>query len=338
MKHVVITRPGGIEVLKLESRPDPQPAKDEVAIRVKASGINFADILARKGMYPDAPKMPCVVGYEVAGIVEATGEDVDKNLLGRPVFALTRFNGYADLVTVPASQTFDKPDSLSFERAAAIPVNYLTAYALIVVMGSLRADESILIHNAGGGVGLAALDVAKKIGAATYGTASSGKHAFLKERGLDHAIDYRTRDWLPELMQLTDGRGVELILDPLGGGHWRKSYKALRATGRLGMFGVSTVAEPGAGGKLRMVKALVQMPIFHPLPLFAANKGVFGLNLGHLWHETGKIRAWMQALLGGVAAGWVRPYVDKSFPLDRAGEAHTYIESRKNIGKVVLTA
>src|SRR5215467_14337512 len=133
MKQVVITRPGGIEVLKLETRPDPQPGEGEVAIRVKASGINFADILARKGMYPDAPKMPCVVGYEVAGIVEAVGEAVDKSMAGRPVFGLTRFNGYADLVTVPASQIFDKPDSLTFEQAAAIPVNYLTAYALIVV-------------------------------------------------------------------------------------------------------------------------------------------------------------------------------------------------------------
>src|SRR5262249_25906470 len=139
--------------------------------------------------------MPCVVGYEVAGIVEAVGEAVDKSLTGRSVFALTRFNGYADLVTVPASQVFDKPDSLTFEQAAAIPVNYLTAYALIVVMGSLRPDESILIHNAGGGVGLAAIDIAKKIGATTYGTASSGKHSFLKDRGLDHAIDYRKTDW-----------------------------------------------------------------------------------------------------------------------------------------------
>src|SRR5215831_4220395 len=332
MKQVVITRPGGIGVLKVETRPDPQPRRGEVAIRVKASGVNFADILARKGMYPDAPKMPCVVGYEVAGIVEAAGEAVDQSMVGQPVFGLTRFNGYADIVTVPAAQTLAKPESLTFEQAAAIPVNYLTAYALIVVMGSLHPDESILIHNAGGGVGLAALDIARRIGATTYGTASRGKHAFLKDRGLDHAIDYRGADWVLALQQLTDGRGVELILDPLGGGHWRKSYKALRATGRLGMFGVSTVAEPGAGGKIRMVKALLQMPLFHPLPLFAANKGVFGLNLGHLWHETEKIRAWMQALLDGVAEGWVRPYVDKSFPLEQAGEAHTYIESRKNIG------
>src|SRR5215470_4530769 len=218
MKQIVITRPGGVEVLKLETRPDPHPEKGEVAIRVKASGINFADILARKGMYPDAPKMPCVVGYEVAGIVEAAGDAVDPSMIGQPVFALTRFNGYADLVTVPASQTFAKPESLTFEQAAAIPVNYLTAYALIVVMGSLHADESILIHNAGGGVGLAALDIAKKIGATTFGTASTGKHAFLKERGLDHAIDYRGGDWFLALQQLTNGRGVELILDPLGGG------------------------------------------------------------------------------------------------------------------------
>jgi NADPH:quinone reductase-like Zn-dependent oxidoreductase len=142
------------------------------------------------------------------------------------------------LIAVKATQMFEKPEKLTFEQAAAIPVNYLTAYALLVVMGSLHAGESVLIHNAGGGVGLAALDIAKKIGAVTYGTASPGKHKFLTERGLDHPIDYRKQDWLPVLQQLTNGRGVDLVIDPIGGAHWKKSYAALRHTGRLGMFGV----------------------------------------------------------------------------------------------------
>ena len=140
---------------------------------------------------------------------------------------------------------FPKPDSLSFEQAAAVPVNYLTAWALLVVMGGLRKSESVLIHNAGGGVGLAALDIAKHIGATTYGTASPGKHEFLRQRGLDHPIDYRNQDWLPALKQMTNGLGVELIVDPIGGGHWKKSYRGLRTTGRLGMFGVSTASANG---------------------------------------------------------------------------------------------
>jgi NADPH:quinone reductase-like Zn-dependent oxidoreductase len=336
MRQVVTTRNGGVEVLEVQTASDPKPGPGEVVIDVRAAGLNFADILARQGLYPDGPKKPCVMGYEVAGVVGELGEGVDRNLLGKPVVAMTRFRGQSEKVAVGANQVFAKPEALSFEQAAAIPVNYLTAYALLVAMGGLRSSESVLIHNAGGGVGLAALDIAKKIGATTYGTASPGKHEFLRERGLDHPIDYRNQDWLPVLMQLTNGRGVELVIDPIGGGHWKKSYSALRTTGRLGMFGVSTASANGLKGKLKLVKAAVQMPRFHPLGLLNKNRGVFGLNLGHMWHEPEKVAEWVQAIMAGVSEGWIRPYVDKAFAFEQAGDAHSYMESRKNIGKVVL--
>src|SRR6195256_1222982 len=165
MRQIVTTRNGGIEVLQVEEKPDLQPRKGEVLIRVKAAGLNFADILARQGLYPDAPKKPCVVGYEVSGVVEAVGDGVDQTLIGKPVIAMTHFGGQAELVVVPFRQIFEKPEQLSFEQGAAIPVNYLTAWALLVTMGGLQKDEAVLIHNAGGGVGLAALDIAKHIGA-----------------------------------------------------------------------------------------------------------------------------------------------------------------------------
>src|SRR5262245_40902254 len=224
MRQVVTTGTGGVEVLKVQETADPAPGGAEVIIPVRAAGLNFADILARQGLYPDSPKKPCVMGYEASGVVDSLGVGVNSSFLGKAVVALTRFGGQAELVRVKANQIFEKPETLTFEQAAAIPVNYLTAYALIVVMGSLHEGESVLIHNAGGGVGLAALDIAKKIGAVTYGTASQSKHKFLQERGLDHAIDYRSQDWLPVLHQLTNGLGVELVLDPLGGAHWKKSY------------------------------------------------------------------------------------------------------------------
>ncbi|MGH9906841.1 MAG: synaptic vesicle VAT-1 family membrane protein [Pyrinomonadaceae bacterium] len=336
MRQIVTSRNGGIEVLRVEERPDLKPKAGEVVIRVRAAGLNFADILARQGLYPDGPSKPCVMGYEVAGVVEELGEGVNPALAGKSVVAMTRFGGQSELVTVKATQMFQKPEQLTFEQAAAVPVNYLTAYALIVVMGSLHEGESILIHNAGGGVGLAALDIAKKIGAEAYGTASPSKHEFLRERGLDHPIDYRTQDWLPALKQLTNGRGVDLILDPIGGGHWKKSYAALRHTGRLGMFGVSAASATGFKGKLKLLKAAVQMPRFHPLGLLNKNRGVFGLNLGHMWHEPEKVAIWMRDIIRGVEEGWVRPYVDRAFKFEEAGEAHTYIEQRRNIGKVVL--
>jgi NADPH:quinone reductase-like Zn-dependent oxidoreductase len=129
---------------------------------------------------------------------------------------------------------------------------------------------------------------------------------------------------------------VELVIDPIGGAHWKKSFSALRHTGRLGMFGVSTASAVGLKGKLKLLKAVVQMPWFHPFGLLNRNKGVFGLNLGHLWHEPEKVASWFRVIMDGINEGWVRPYVDKAFSFDQVGEAHKYIESRKNIGKIVL--
>ena len=336
MKQIFITAYGAPDRLQVRESPDPTVSKGEVRIRVKAIGINFADILARQGLYADAPKLPCVVGYEVAGVVDAAGSGVDTSWVGKDAVALTRFGGYSDVVIVPVGQVFEKPGSLSHERAAAIPVNYLTAWQLLVVMGSLKSDETVLIHNAGGGVGLAAIDIARHIGARIFGTASSSKHAFLKERGLQEAIDYRTGDWTRELARLTEGKGVALVIDPIGGKHWRKSFKALRSTGRLGMFGISAATTSKLFGPLRILPVALGMPFFHPIPLVNQNKSVFGVNLGHLWHEGEMLASWMQVLLQGVADGWVRPHVDEAFPFTRAGDAHTYIEERKNIGKVVL--
>ena len=336
MRQIVTTSTGDIDVLKVQEKPDPSPGPGEVVIRVRAAGLNFADILARQGLYPDSPPKPVVMGYEVSGVVEAVGKDVDSSLVGKAVGAMTPFGGQSELVAVRAMQVFDKPDKLTFEQTAAIPVNYLTAYALLVVMGSLHAGESVLIHNAGGGVGLAALDIAKQIRAKTFGTASQGKHKFLEERGLDHAIDYRKQDWLPELQKLTDGRGVDLVIDPIGGSHWKKSYAALRHTGRLGMFGVSTASANGISGKLKMLKAAIQTPRFHPFALLNKNRGVFGLNLGHMWHEPEKVAVWMRDILRGVEEEWIRPHVDQAFAFADVGKAHRYLEERKNIGKVVL--
>jgi len=336
MKQIVITKYGDTDVLKIQESPDPKPSAGEVLIDVKAIGVNFADIMARKGLYPDAPKPPCVVGYEVSGIIESVGQGVDNSLVDESVLALTRFKGYSNKVCVPENQVFAIPESLDFESAAVIPVNYLTAYQLIHVMGGLKKGESVLIHNAGGGVGLAALDISLHLEATTYGTASARKHEFLRQRGLHHPIDYRNQDFLSAIMNLTDGKGVELVIDPIGGKNWKKSYEALRSTGRLGMFGVSTVSESKMGRLLQFAKLLVQMPWYNPLGLMNANKGVFGVNLGHMWDERDKISGWMKSILKGIEEGWVRPHVDRTFPFEQAGEAHAYIEARKNIGKIVL--
>ena len=339
MKQLEYVKTGGYNVLNVQEVDDLKPKDDELLISVKAAGLNFADILARKGQYPDGPSTPCVMGYEVSGIVAEVGATISKDWIGKEVIGLCRFKGQAEQVVLKEMQVYEKPSTLTFEEAAAIPVNYLTAWVLIVTMGGLTKEESILIHNAGGGVGIAALDIAKHIGATTYGTASAHKHDFLSQRGLHHAIDYRSKDWYNELMALTDHRGVDLIIDPLGGKEWKRSYRALRATGRLGMFGISvasTNAKGGLSAKYNLIKTVLAMPKFNPLSLLDKNRGVFGVNLGHLWHEPIKAALWMNAILQGVQDGWVNPYVDKTFTLEEAELAHRFLEERKNIGKVIF--
>ncbi|HXC50099.1 MAG TPA: medium chain dehydrogenase/reductase family protein [Candidatus Limnocylindrales bacterium] len=338
MRQIWITKAGAPEVLEVKEAPDPSPGPDQMRIRVEATGVNFADIMGRLGIYPDLPKMPVVVGYEVGGRVDAVGSGVDSSWVGRDVFAMTRFGGYSDVVCVPASQVFTRPAGMTAEDGAALPVNYFTAWQLIVVMGGLRAGETVLVHSVGGGVGIAATQIAKHLGATVIGTASRGKHDFLRGIGVDALIDYRTEDFEKRTMEITGGQGVELILDAVGGDSFKKGFRILAPTGRLGMFGMSSAAVGKERSIVAALKTVASMPWlqFNPPALLNANKGVFGVNLGHLWGEIPRIRIWAEDLLELWKAGVIRPHVDKVFPFAEAAAAHHYVQDRKNIGKVLL--
>jgi NADPH:quinone reductase-like Zn-dependent oxidoreductase len=339
MRQVWITRVGPPETLQVREAPDPTPDAGQVRVRVEASGINFADISARLGFYPDAPKPPCVVGYEVAGKIDAVGAGIDPARVGEDVLALTRFGGYSDVVVVPAAQATRRPPGLDAARAAAIPVNYLTAYQMLLGMGRIQPGDRVLIHQAAGGVGLAAIDVCEVVGGIeTYGTASASKHDFIRSRGLKHPIDYRTRDYEEEVLRLTGGRGVDLILDPIGGDSWKKGLRLLAPTGRLVCFGMSSVATGKERSLISGLKALASIPWFqvNPMSLMNGNKGVLGVNLGHMWDEADRLGDWMERILGWFAEGKVRPHVDRTFRFDEAPAAHAYIQERRNIGKVLL--
>lgn len=336
-QQIVIPKAGGPDVLDVRTNAVAAPGQGEIQVEVHAAGINFADILARQGLYPDAPPLPAVVGYEVSGVVVAQGAGVEEDRVGSEVVGMTRFGGYSSVVNAPGAQLFEKPAALSHAEAASIPVAYLTAWQMIVVQGGLRSGDTILIQNAGSGVGLAALDIARHVGARTIGTASAGKHEFLTARGLDHAVDYRSGDWTNEVRSLTGGHGVDLVIDPLGGESFRQSLRVLRPTGRLGMYGVSAASNNrGLLGKTQLAKTALRMPFFHPVGLMNDNRGVFGTNLGHMWSEVDRMRDWMAEVLAGVESGWARPHVDSTFPFSRVAEAHAHIEARKSIGKVVL--
>ncbi|HZZ23291.1 MAG TPA: medium chain dehydrogenase/reductase family protein [Roseiarcus sp.] len=338
MRQIWIPKSGPPEILIVKEAPDPHPSTGELRIRVEANGVNFADIMGRLGLYPDLPRTPVVPGYEVAGRVDAAGAGVDAVWVGRDVFASTRFGGYADVVCAPQAQVFPRPSNMSAQEGASIPVNYLTAWQLVVVMGGLKAGETVLIHSAGGGVGIAATQIAKHIGATVIGTASAGKHEELRALGVNHLIDYRTEDFEESARQITGGRGVELILDAVGGDSLKKGYRLLAPTGRLGIFGASSAATSKTRGYLGMASMLANTPWvqFNPLSLMNANKGVFGVNLGHMWGEFARMRGWMDQLLGLWENGVIKPRIARVFSFDEAPAAHHFIQDRKNIGKVLL--
>jgi NADPH:quinone reductase-like Zn-dependent oxidoreductase len=337
VRQVVIRRHGGPDVLALRELPDPAPADGEIRVAVEASGVNFADVLARMGLYPDAPKPPMVVGYEVAGVVDAVGSGAAPHRVGDRVLALTRFGGYADRVIVPARFAFAAPASLDAPSAAAIPVNYLTALIALDRMANLSAGETVLVHGAGGGVGIAATQLAKLRGATVIGTASAAKHDAIRALGVDHAIDYRSADVSAEVRRITNGRGVDVVLDPLGGRSFTDSYRLLAPLGRMIAYGVSALAAGERRSVWRALTTIVRMPRFSPLSLMNRNRGVFGLNVGHLWGERDRLVEAMTALLDEVKAGRLRPVVARTFPLERAADAHRFMQSRSNIGKIVLT-
>jgi NADPH:quinone reductase-like Zn-dependent oxidoreductase len=338
MRQIWIVKPGRPEALVVKEAPDPEPQAGEVRIRVEASGINFADIMGRMGIYPDLPPLPVVVGYEVAGRVDVAGPSVDPAWVGRDVFALTRFGGYSDVVCAPAKQVFARPADMTAEEGAALPVNYLTAWQLVVVMGGLKRGETVLIHSAGGGVGIAATQIALHIGAKVIGVASASKHAELLALGVDQLIDQRREDFEARARDITAGRGVELVLDAVGGDSLKKGYRLLAPTGRLGTFGLSSAANAKERDLLNMFKTLASTPwlAFTPVALLNANKGVFGVNLGHMWGEVDRMRGWMDDLLDLRHKGVVRPKIARTFRFDEAPQAHHYIQDRKNVGKVLL--
>jgi NADPH:quinone reductase-like Zn-dependent oxidoreductase len=330
MRAVVITKHGGPDVLKVQERPDPELGAGQVRIAVAASGINFADVMARMGLYQDAPKTPCVVGYEVAGTILELGEGVEGLNHGERVLAGTKFGGYASQVVVPAADVVPLPEALSFEQGAAIPVNYGTAWAALIGYGSLQPGERVLVHSAGGGVGIAATQIAKRSGAEVYGTASPGKHERIREIGVDRAIDYTKPGWERDVGKF------DVILDAVGGKSFRTSYSLLRPGGRLVAFGASAVVSGQRRNLVTALRAVARMPRFNMIKQMSESKAVIGLNMLTLWKDRGSLQPWIEPLDEMLADGTVKPVVAGDFSFEDAGAAQSMITERRNVGKVVL--
>jgi NADPH:quinone reductase-like Zn-dependent oxidoreductase len=339
MRALVLTRHGPPEVLEVREVPDPPaPAPGEIRVAVRAAGINFADLMARIGMYRDAPKPPSIIGYEVAGEVESVGEDVTDVRPGDRVIAGTRFGGYAELALSPSGAWMPLPGDWSFEQGAALVVNYATAYGMLVRYGNVRPGERVLIHAAAGGVGIAATQIAKQAGAEIFGTASAAKHEAIRGFGVDHAIDYRSEDFVEAVRVLTgQEEPIDIALDAIGGSSWKKSFALLRAGGRLVCFGAAGLVTGDKRDIPAALKTLVGTPRFNPIKLATESKAVIGFNVLRLWDAHGTLQEYLDGLRRGIDDGTLSPVVAESFPVERGGDAHRYLQQARNVGKVVLT-
>jgi len=338
MRQVWITRTGKPEVMAVRESTDPSPGPGSVRVRVAAAGVNFADVMIRIGLYPDAPRLPMVPGYEIAGVVDAVGEDVAQDRLGENVLAMCGFGGYSDVVCVPSRHAYRLPAGMTLATAAALPVNYLTAYQMLEIMAPPHEGETVLIHGAAGGVGLAAVQLAQLRGTRILGSASPSKHAFLRERGVDFCLDSRQKDFAADVHAATGGRGADVVLDPRHGRWIRESYEALAPAGRLVLFGFADAARSKRGSRFAALRPLAGVPglRLHPIRLMHENKGVMGVNLGRMWGEQERVAAWMNRLLAWADAGRIRPHIDRTFLLSDAARAHHYLQDRRNRGKVLL--
>ena len=344
MQAVVQTRSGGPEVLEAQDRPEPELGERDVRIAVRAAGVNFADVMARAGLYPPAPKPPCVLGYEVSGVVQAVGPAVTGVQVGQRVMAGTKFGGQAEIVAVPEENVLPLPERLSFEEGAAVVVNYATAYGALHVFGGLRGGDRVLIHAAAGGVGIAATQLARNAGAEIFGTASASKHEAIRSHGVQHPIDYRTTDFAEEVRRILGGRRrcLDLVLDALGPTTFRQDYRLLRPGGHLVMYGLLEAFDEGGRNVRGLVRSLVRMPTatmpwWNAARMLNTNRSVASMNLLSWWNAEGNLDRLIRPVLADLEAGRVEPVVSEVFPFSRASDAHRALAERRNIGKVVLT-
>lgn len=333
----VVTKYGGPEVMELRQQELGDPAPGEVQVEVAFTGVNFADLPARAGFYDPAPKPPMVLGFEVSGRAAAVGAGVDHVAVGDRVVGVARFGGYATHVNVRADSCRRLPEGMSLEAAAAMPVAYGTAWWALTEIARVRKGESVLIHAAAGGVGVAAIQLAKHLGMTTIGTASTDdKLAFCREQGLDHGINYATEDFLARTLALTNGKGVHVCIDSIGGPILAKSFKAVAMTGVLVMIGAADLYPRSWLALPRTVVQLARMKRFTGFELVESNKTVAGMQLLLVWDALGEMGSMFSEILALWEKGVVRPIVDRVFPLSKAADAHQYLADRRTKGKVLL--
>jgi putative PIG3 family NAD(P)H quinone oxidoreductase len=324
MRAVVVTEPGGPEVLTVRDLPDPEPGPGEVVLDVAGTAVNRADLLQRQGHYPPPPGASDVLGLECSGTVAAVGEGVERWQAGDEVCALLAGGGYASKVAVPAGQLMPVPDGLDLVSAAALPEVACTVWSNVFMVAGLRADETLLVHGGAGGIGTHAIQVAHALGATVLTTAGSAEKLELcRSLGADVAIGYREQDFVEEVRRATDGRGADVILDNMGAKYLDRNIDALALEGRLVVIGMQGGAKAELDiSKLLRKRAAVIGTTLRSRPT-EEKAAICAAVVEHVWPL--------------VADGAVRPIVHTTLPLDRVGEAHTLMADSGHSGKIVLT-
>lgn len=338
MRAAVVTRYGAPGVLRIMEVPEPVPGPGQVVVRVRAIGLNFADIFGRMGVYPNTPRPPFVPGLEFSGEVASAGNDVTSVAVGQRVMGYSRLGSHAEYVLVNKNNLAPLADRMTFEEGAAFLATGLTAYHGIVRLANLRKGEKILVHAAAGGVGLATLQLARDIGAEIFATSGTDEKASLALRhGAHYSINYTASDFSSEVLRLSDGYGVDVVMDAVGGEVFRKSWRLLAQMGRYVLYGISSVTGQGGLSRLRAARTFMHMHPVFPASLISANKALMGFNLGTLIGKERYFREAAVELARYYQRGVLRPVVGKVFPFEQIGEAHAYLQSRQSVGKVVVT-
>ena len=337
MRAAVVTRYGPPEVLRIMEAPKPEPGPGEILVETKALGLNYADVFARLGVYPEVPKAPFVPGIEAAGVVRGVGSGVRRLRRGTRVLAFTQHRGYAEFVCVPESFAVPIPPRMPFRDAAAFGVASLTAYHGLVTLGHLQRGERVLIHAAAGGVGLAAVQIANHLRAEVFGTVGSNEKMLVASRhGAQHVFNYRTASFADWIRRETAGEGVDVILDSIGGRVSREGLKILSKMGRLVIFGFAAVSGPRGINKVKAIREILATPRIYIEGMVNKNIGILGFNLFFLGDKVRYLQAAMKTLLGWYQRGILRPVIGASYDFDKIAEAHVFLQTRKSAGKVIV--
>ncbi|MBT3301659.1 MAG: zinc-binding dehydrogenase [Bacteroidetes bacterium] len=338
MKAVFLTKYGNSsDVFEIRETAIPEPKGTEVLVKVETFGLNFADVIARRGMYGEAPANPCILGYEVVGHIEKLGPEVTTLKVGQKVVGLTRFGGYAEYALTEEMAAVVIPEEMDNGVATCLATQYATAYYSAYILGNLQENDHVLIHAAAGGVGIALTQLAKLRGCVTYGTTSSAeKIAFIKKSGIDFPINYKDHLFEEEVLKLNNSRKLDVIFDPIGGKNFKKSKSVLANGGRIITYGASDQLK-GKKGFLNNMRLLFGFGFLHPVFLIMSSKSVLGVNLLRIAeNRPDLLNKSMNAVVNLVKEKKLSPHVGASYHINDIAIAHDLLESRKSIGKVVV--